>query len=120
MPESDYAHLVADMPGGDPDDRLHMASAIAGGAATIVTWNRADFPAEPLAARGLQVCDPDEYFCALFDAWPDEVTATVVRLAGEKRRPPLTPADLVGVLAKAGVPAFAERLVIRLGDIGIT
>jgi hypothetical protein len=84
----------------------------------IVTWNRSDFPDEPLSAHGVRVCGPDEYLCDLFDAWPDEVLATVVRLAGEKRSPPITPADLAGVLAKAGVPVFAERLRDRLADKG--
>lgn len=114
VPEPAYAHLITDMPGRDPDDRVHMAAAITGGANTIVTWNVADFPAEPLAARGLQVCTPDRYLSNLLDAWPHEVTATVVRLAGEKRRPPLTPTDFIELLAKAGAPDFAERLRARL------
>ncbi len=75
VPESAYTHLVAQMPGDDPDDRVHMAAAIAGDATAIVTWNRADFPAEPLAGHGIRVCTPDEYLCDLLDAWPDEVTA---------------------------------------------
>jgi predicted nucleic acid-binding protein len=108
--ESAYTHLVARMPGDDPDDRVHMAAAVAGNAETIVTWNQADFPAEPLAAHGIRVCTPDEYLSGLLDAWPDEVLSTVVRLAGEKRRPPMTPADLANLLTKSGVPAFAERL----------
>jgi hypothetical protein len=29
------------------------------------------------------------------------------------------PTDLAGVLAKAGVPAFAEGLTVRFGDISI-
>jgi predicted nucleic acid-binding protein len=108
--EADYLGLVPDMPGEDPDDRLHMAAAIAGCAEVIVTWDRAGFPAEPLAGLGLRVADPDEYLCGLLTELTEEVTATVVRLAAEKRRPPLTPEDLVNALGKAGVPVFAERL----------
>jgi predicted nucleic acid-binding protein len=119
IPESAYTPLVARMPGDDPDDRLHMAAAIAGGAEVIVTWNQADFPAEPLAAHHVRVCTPDEYLCDLLDAWPEEVLGTVVRLAGEKRRPPMTPTDLTSLLAKAGVPAFAEWLQTRLADRGL-
>jgi hypothetical protein len=50
---------------------------------------------------------------------PDEVATTVVRVAAEKRRPRMTPEELVGVLAKAGVPAFAERVRSRIVEAGI-
>jgi predicted nucleic acid-binding protein len=53
--EAEYLHLVKNMPGDDPDDRLHMAAALAGGASAVITWNRSDFPAEPLARLGLRV-----------------------------------------------------------------
>jgi predicted nucleic acid-binding protein len=118
VPKPAYAHLIAQMPGEDPDDRVHMAAAIAGGAETIVTWNRADFPAGALAAFGVRVHTPDEYLCDLIDAWPDEVFSTVVRLADEKRRPPVSPIDLVNVLAQAGVPNFAQRMQTKLAEPG--
>lgn len=108
--EADYASRIDAMPGNDPNDRQHMAAAVAGRAQVIVTWNHADFPAEPLAAMGLRVCDPDEYLCGLLSELPREVATTVVRMAGEKRRPPKTPDDIANDLAKAGVPTFAERL----------
>jgi predicted nucleic acid-binding protein len=116
VPEPAYAQLIEQMPGKDPDDRVHMAAAIAGRAAAIVTWNLADFPAEDLASHGVRVCTPDDYLCDLLDAWPDEVLDSVVRLAGEKRHPPMTPVDLTNSLAKAGVPAFAQRLPLLLAD----
>ena len=53
---------------------------------------------------------PDEYLCELIVDSPGEVVETVVRLAGEKKRPPLTPQDLSARLAKAGTPNFAARL----------
>ncbi|MEV6343059.1 hypothetical protein [Actinoplanes sp. NPDC051851] len=105
------------IPGKDPDDRVHMAAAIAGRATAIVTWNLADFPAEALAPHGVRVCTPDDYLRDLFEAWPGEMLDTVVRLAGEKRRPPLTPADLADSLSKAGIPAFAQRLQAMLADL---
>jgi hypothetical protein len=40
----------------------------------------------------------------------EEVAATVVRLADEKRRPARTALDLADSLSKAGVPNFAHRL----------
>lgn len=115
--EEEYANLVAAMPGDDHDDRHHMAAAVAGGASAIITWNRSDFPADVLAHRGISVLDPDEYLCELAVAFPDEVVDTVVRLASEKRRPPMTPYDLVDRIAKAGAPNFGIRLRDRL-DMG--
>lgn len=112
--EAAYLHLVKEMPGGDPDDRHHMAAAFAGGAREILTWDRGDFPAGPLSALGLRVIDPDTYLQELLAELPDEVVATLVRLADEKRRPPRTPEDLTDALAKAGVPDFAEDLRVRL------
>jgi hypothetical protein len=78
------------MPGNDPDDREHMAAAIAGGAAVILTRNPKDFPSAPLAERGVRVMDPDAYLCELVRELPDEVANTIVRLAAEKQRPPKT------------------------------
>ena len=116
--EHTYADLIDQMPGKDPDDRVHMAAAVAGRAAAIVTWNLADFPASELASQGVRVCTPDDYLCDLLEAWPDEVLNSVVRLAGEKRRPPMTAIDLTNSLAKAGVPAVAQRLQTMLADRG--
>lgn len=114
IPYSAYAHLVDAMPSSDPDDRQHIAAAIAGHAQMIITWNRSDFPAQPLAAHRLHVVDPDEYLCALITELPDQVLDTLVRLAGEKRRPPRTPIDLAESLGKAGCPGFATKLIALL------
>jgi predicted nucleic acid-binding protein len=108
--EREYAPLVDSMPGDDPDDRHHMAAAVKGRAHALLTWNLDDFPAVPLAAMGVRVTDPDHYLRDLLDEFPQEVTATVVRLASEKRRPPKTPHDLADDLAKAGVPNFVASL----------
>jgi predicted nucleic acid-binding protein len=116
VPESAYAHLIKQMPGKDSDDRVHMAAAVAGHAIAIVTWNLADFPAEALACHGVRVCTPDDYLSDLLDVWPGELLATVVRMAGEKRRPPMTPSALADSLSKAGIPAFAQRLQATLVD----
>jgi predicted nucleic acid-binding protein len=110
VPTSSYAHLVDTMPSNDPDDRHHIAAAVAGHAEVILTWNRADFPTEPLAALGLRVADPDQYLQELLAELPNEVLATVIRLAGEKRRPPRTARDLAETLSNAGVPTFAATL----------
>ena len=111
----DYQHLIAEMPGKDPDDHEHMAAAIVGGATVLLTHNSRDFPSKPLAMRGLRVTDPDAYLCELADEYPDEVADTIVRLAAEKKRPPKSPDDLLNDLEHAGVPRFATRIRARRG-----
>jgi predicted nucleic acid-binding protein len=110
-----YGHLVDEMPGNDPDDRHHAAAAVAAGADALITWNLADFPAGELAARGVRVIEPDSYLCGLCREFPHEVVETVVRLAGEKRNPPVTITDATARLAKAGLPDFADLLMRHLG-----
>ncbi|MGH9186268.1 MAG: PIN domain-containing protein, partial [Acidimicrobiales bacterium] len=53
---------------------------------------------------------PDAYLCALADEFPDEVEATIVRLAAEKQRPPKTALELVDDLAHAGIERFAAKV----------
>ena len=81
----------------------------------MITWNLADFPAGELAEHGVQVMDPDSYLCGLYRELPHEVVETVVRLAGEKRNPPVTIADAIARLTKAGLPGFADLLKGHLG-----
>lgn len=114
VPEDDYKHLLDRMEGPDPDDRCHMAAAIAGRAQTLVTWNLADFPASFLSQYGLTVTDPDTYLCSLLSQSFHEVTGALARMAAGKRRPPMTILDIVGALDRAGVPVFARRARSRL------
>jgi hypothetical protein len=105
------------MPGADPDDHEHMAAAVVRQPCTILTHDTAGVPSKPLAERGVRVTDPDTYLCELADELAGEITDTIVRLAGEKRRPPKTPHDLLDDLASAGVPRFADRVraVLAIG-----
>ena len=84
--------------------------------AELLTRNRKHFPEEPLAERGVRVMDPDDYLCELTHEVPDEVAATVVRLAAEKQRPPKTPADLLDSLQHAGVPRFSDKVRVLLAE----
>ncbi len=111
----DYQHLIAEMPGTDPDDHEHMAAAIVGGATVLLTHNNKDFPKKPLTLRGLRVSDPDSYLCELAAQYPDELADTIVRLASEKQRPPKSPDDLLNDLKYAGVPRFVKRISALLG-----
>jgi predicted nucleic acid-binding protein len=107
VPASAYADLVDRMPSKDPDDRRHIAAAVAGRASAIITWNRSDFPAGPIGKLGIRVLDPDVYLLELLADIPDEVVATVERVAYERRQ---TSQVLVDRLARAGVVKFATEI----------
>lgn len=69
------------------------------------------------AKRGLTVIDPDAYLCGLLDGMPAEIEATIRRLAGGKRRPPLNqPGGIPDALSNAGVPRFVEQLKPRFSN----
>lgn len=114
IPVEAYQHLVPEADGPDPDDCVHIAAAVGGRAEVIVTWNLPDFESSYLKAHAVTVTDPDSYLCALFEDAPDEVIATVRRMAARKRRPPMSPTDILDRLDKAGVHEFASRVRTRL------
>jgi hypothetical protein len=62
----------------------------------------------------VRVVEPDTYLVELFDEQPDEVVATIVRIAGEKSRPPMTPLGVLAALRGAGLARFPERIAPRL------
>jgi hypothetical protein len=104
-----YEQHIGQMPGNDPDDHHHMAAAIAGDAAALVTENIKDFPIEPLAALGLRVVRPDAYLSELLNNFPNEAISTIVRVAPEKRNPPRSAAEILDALNAAGLPTFTAQ-----------
>jgi hypothetical protein len=93
-----------------PDDHVHSAAALAAGVGAIITWDTTGFPTTDLAALGLRVTDPDTYLTELHDEFPDDVTATITQLARTKTRPPMSPADVLNALDRAGLKHFPDRL----------
>lgn len=95
------------MPGRDPADHPHAAAAVARAPSTIVTANTADFPSTPLAELGVIVLRPDDYLCGLLDEHADGVAEVVVEMAADRRNPPMTAAEVLDALERAGVKRFA-------------
>jgi predicted nucleic acid-binding protein len=108
IPAESYRRLVAEVDGPDSDDNAHMAAAVAGQAESLITWNIKDFDCGLARKHAIRIVDPNVYLCALYEEFPDEVLATITRLAASKRRPPMTPAELVSALDRAGVNDFAS------------
>jgi hypothetical protein len=81
---------------------------VAGQVESLVTWNHKDVDCGFTRKHAIRIMDPNEYLCALYEEFPDEVLATITRLAASKRRPPMTPVELVNALDRAGVNEFAS------------
>ena len=97
--------MLRELVGPDPDDLHHVAAAAAGGAATLVTWNLADFPAKVLAPLGITAMDPDAYLCGLLERDAQAVARRHGYLGGKDN----FPADRAAAEAViAGYPPLRE------------
>lgn len=94
----------------DPGDRHVLAAAVVSGAEGIVTFNARHFPDAALAPFGKQRIDPDDFLCTLLDIDPLTVTESLIEQAGQLRRPPLSPAQLLDYLERGRVGEFAGRV----------
>lgn len=108
----DYDHLIAEMPGPDEDedDHVHAAAAVAVAPSILLTANTKDFPTPELEALGVTVRHPDDYFAELLAAEPDAVRDVVAGMSSDRQHPPMTVAEVVGALDRAGLVRFAAAL----------
>lgn len=93
----------------DRKDRHVLAAAVRGGAQVLVTFNLGDFPAHAVTPYDITVVSPDSFLLDQLDLYPATVGRVLVSQMTEAKRPPLTMAELLGRLGRAGVPAFAEE-----------
>ncbi|MFQ8431695.1 RSP_2648 family PIN domain-containing protein [Amaricoccus sp. W119] len=93
----------------DPDDAHVLAAAVAGGAGTLLTSNRADFPNRLLARYHVIPRDPDGFLSELdtentgVGAVAETVRARTEAISGH-------PVALRPLLRRAGLPRLAKRL----------
>ncbi|MFO1142006.1 MAG: PIN domain-containing protein [Amaricoccus sp.] len=105
------ADLEASLSLPDPGDRHVLAAAITGGAGTLVTLNRADFPTRTLARHGILLREPDGFLVELDASLGLGPVATAVRARAEwlaGRSLALRP-----LLRRAGLPRLGEALAAR-------
>jgi hypothetical protein len=114
---TDYEQLIAEMPGQDEDDHVHAAAAIAAAPSTLLTVNTKDFPAAELGARGVTVRHPDDYFLELFEAEPVVIHGVLAGMSRDRHHPPMTVADVVGALQRAGLSSSPARSERAEGDV---
>ena len=94
----------------DPDDRHVLAAAIRSGAAVIVTFNLADFPASRLDNFGIEAQHPDDFVAHLIDLAPKPVCLAAKRQRASLRNPPKSVAEFLDALAQQRLPETVARL----------
>lgn len=93
----------------DPKDRHVLAAAVHAGCEVLVTFNVKDFPSDSADHLGVCIVRPDAFLLDQLDLYPAMVGRALVAQLTAAKRPPLTMAQLLGRLDRAGVPAFAEE-----------
>lgn len=107
---AEYESLISGMPGTDPDDRVHSAAAASRAPVTLLTNNVRHFPKGPLAELGVTVIKPDAFFVDLAITRLVDLIAVVSEMAMSRRQPPMSVADRLDALDRAGVPKFAAQI----------
>ena len=100
----------------DAKDRHVLAAAVARGAGLIVTRNVRDFPASACEVHGIEAIHPDDFLLGQFRPAPDGVRAALAQQVADLTNPPMSLADLLGVL-RTWVPRFVRAFAL---DAGIT
>ena len=105
-----YEHLIGDMD-NHPKDRHIAAAAVHIGAAALVTYNVRDFDSELLRHRGIAIVTPPQLVGKLVDDEPSVVALAVRAMAARKKRPPMSPAEVVAAIVRQqGFGALEDSL----------
>ena len=94
-----YEHLI-DRMDNHPKDRHVAAAAVHIDAAAVVTYNVRDFHSELLRQRGIAIITPPQLVGELVDDEPSVVALAVWSMAARKKRPPMSPADVVAAIVR--------------------
>ena len=94
----------------DPNDTHVLATAIAGHADAILTFNASDFPRHVLADEGILRRDPDGFLWELWSHKPDVMAQVVAVVHAEAERLSGQPQPLRPLLKRAQLPRLAKAL----------
>jgi hypothetical protein len=116
---TDWESLIDAVQLPDPGDRHVVAAARAGRADVIVTDNVADFPPGALPAPLIRQ-SLDEFLLDSLDLYPGQVISAVHAVARRTGRsgPAMTARNIATYLQARGMPAFGERLLANLDQLG--
>ncbi len=101
-------HKVIESMPVNAKDRHVLALAVHVEADSIVTFNLGDFPPALCEPHGVEPLHPDELLDALANDQPERVAAALAQMATRRRRPPMTPTDLLDRLEPT-IPKFVSR-----------
>lgn len=97
----------------DRADRHVLATAIAGDAPVIVTFNLSDFPRRVLQQHGLRAEHPDPFLLNLYNSAPAAVAEAVEKVRATAERLSGVPQPVRGLLKRAGLPRLGKALERR-------
>lgn len=102
----------------DPADQHVLATAIAGHADCIVTFNARDFPRHVLAAEGIARRDPDGFLWELWSHHPDAVAGVIGRVRARAEAILGQEMPLRALLKRAGLPRLGKAMTADQGSRG--
>ncbi len=104
-----YAHLIPSMICHEQDRHI-VAAAARGRCEIVVTFNLSDFPPAALQPLHLAAVHPDDFLHDQIDLYPGRVERALAAQLSAYSRPRTSLAALLGSLARAGVPTFADEV----------
>lgn len=104
-----YANLIAAMT-CDTKDRHVLAAAVRANAEIIVTFNLRDFPQSSLDPYDIEAVHPDAFLLDQLDLHRSRVIDGLHEQAARYQKSPMATSELLGALARSGLPDFAEAV----------
>lgn len=94
----------------DEADGHIIRDAYCAGASVILTFNLRHFPPRIVRPMDIRAVSPDHWLVGRWDTQPERMRAVVERCRQRLRHPPLSQADHLKAIRRAGLSRFAERL----------
>ena len=104
-----YTDIIGSMT-CDEGDRHILAAAVRGNAELLVTFNLRHFPAIALRPYDIEARHPDDFLLDQLELRESMVLASVDEVLSCYDNPPMTMAEYLDLLSRAGVSGFAEQL----------
>ncbi|MFV0375305.1 PIN domain-containing protein [Microbacterium sp.] len=93
----------------DEGDRHILAAAVRANVELLVTFNLRHFPDDALEPYDIEARHPDDFLLDQLELREDVVLTVLRTVLSSYENPPMTVDEYLELLARAGVPRFAER-----------